>query len=66
MTSESSPFANVLVGKVRQIKTGVLIPANEVVSHSHRHILLGVMEAGKSKIWRNFMMRIILDLFREV
>ena len=64
--SESSPFAKVLVGKVRQINTGVLLPANEVVSHSRRHIVLGVMEAGHNKLWRNSMTKIILDLFIEL
>lgn len=64
--SENSPLAKVLVGKVRQIKTGVWLPANDVVSHSRMHILLGVMEAGKLKIWRNHMIRIILDLLIEL
>ena len=63
--SESSPFANVLVGKLRQIAKGELRPASEVVSHSDRHILLGVMEAGKYESWRKFMMT-ILDLFIEL
>jgi len=47
-------------------KTGALLPANEVLSHSHRHILLGVMEAGKYETWRNSMIAIILDLFIEL
>ena len=64
--SESSPLATVLVGKVRQMKTGELLPASRVVSHSHRHIVLGVMKAGKSKRWRNYMMEKILDLFIEL
>ncbi len=64
--SESSPLATVFVGKVRQINTGVLLPANEVVSHSRRHIVLGVMEAGHNKLWRNSMTKIILDLFIEL
>ncbi len=64
--SKSSRMTKVLVGKLRQITEGELRPANEVLSHSHRHILLGVMEAGKFEIWRNYMIRIILDLFIEL
>ena len=52
--------------KIEANKTGALLPANEVLSHSHRHILLGVMEAGKYETWRNSMIAIILDLFIEL
>lgn len=48
--SESSPFANVIVGKVRQMKKGEARFASWAMSHSHSHNLLGVMEAGKVNI----------------
>ena len=64
--SRSSRLTKVLVGKLRQITEGELRPASKVLSHYHRHILLGVMEAGKFEIWRNYMLRIILDLLIEL
>ena len=64
--SESSPLATVFVGKLRQIKRGVLRPAIEVVPHSRKHISLGVMDAGSNKLWRNSMTKIILDLLIEL
>jgi len=63
--SESSRLVKVLVGKLRQITKGVLPPAIGVMSHSHKHILIGVIEAGEYENWRNFMI-IILDLFIEL
>ena len=64
--SESSHLAKVLVGKLRQIIAGGLRPAIGLLSHSPKHILIGVMEAGKYEIWRNSMIAIILDLFIEL
>lgn len=63
--SKSSRLAKVLVGKLRQITKGVLPPAIGVMSHSHKDILIGVMEAGEYENWRNAMKMIILDLFIE-
>ena len=64
--SESSQLANVLMGKLRQIITGGLKPAIGLMSHSHKHILIVVMGAGKYETWRNIMKMIILDLFIEL
>ena len=64
--SKSSRLVKVLVGKLRQITKGVLPPAIGVMSHSHKHILIGVMGAGEYENWRNVMKMIILDLFIEL
>lgn len=64
--SESSHIAKVLMGKLRQIITGGLKPAIGLMSHSHKHILIVVMGAGKHETWRNIMKMIILDLLIEL
>ena len=66
VASESSHIAKVLMGKLRQIITGGLKPAIGLMSHSHKHILIVVMGAGKYETWRNIMKMIILDLFIEL
>ena len=53
--SESSRITKVLVGKLRQIIKGGIKPVIGLMSHSHKHILIVVMEAGKYAIWRNYM-----------